>query len=97
MQKQSRPLFDASSVPDGLCPIATLNSTLLPGDWRSQRPVVDRDKCVKCARCWLYCPVQCMVERPAWFDVSYDSCKGCGICALECPQHAITMVEELEV
>ena len=49
---------------------------------------------ITCAICWLYCPVQCIVEKPAWFDMNLATCKGCGICANECPQRAITMVEE---
>jgi ferredoxin len=59
-------------VPDDLSPVATEMSPMLPGDWRSMRPVVDRDKCVKCAVCWLYCPVQCVEEKPAWFDFNLD-------------------------
>ncbi len=43
---------------------------------------------------WLYCPVQCVVERRAWFDVNLATCKGCGICATECPHRAISMIEE---
>ena len=96
MLKQARPLFDQSTIPNDLCPIATEPITMLPGDWRAERPVVDRDKCVKCAICWLFCPVQCVVEMPAWFDIDYASCKGCGICAEECPHRAITMIEEVE-
>jgi phenylglyoxylate dehydrogenase delta subunit len=46
--------------------------------------------------CWLYCPVQCVVERAAWFEFNLATCKGCGICAHECPQRAITMVEETD-
>ncbi len=94
MNRQSRPFFDQQQIPNDLCPIATRPSPMLPGDWRSLRPVVDRAKCVKCAICWLYCPVQCVVERPAWFDIDLATCKGCGICAQECPHRAITMVEE---
>ena len=53
------PPFDLklAEVPDVLCPVATEISPMLPGDWRSMRPVVDRAICVKCATCWLYCPV----------------------------------------
>lgn len=83
------------TVPDNLCPVASECSTMLPGDWRAERPVVDRDKCVKCAICWIYCPVQCIDEKPAWFDINLDICKGCGICAHECPHRAITMIEEV--
>jgi phenylglyoxylate dehydrogenase delta subunit len=94
MRRQSKPFFDASGIAPDLCPIATKPSPMLPGDWRSLRPVVDRAKCVKCAVCWLYCPVQCVVERRAWFDFDLATCKGCGICAEECPQRAIAMVPE---
>ena len=40
------PMFNPAKagVPDDLCPIATEMSPMLPGDWRSMRPVVDRDK-----------------------------------------------------
>ena len=95
MIKQSKPLFDVSTIPDNLCPIAAKENPMLTGDWRSVRPVVDRDKCVKCAVCWLYCPVQCVVEKAAWFDFDLDTCKGCGICMRECPHGAITMMEEM--
>jgi phenylglyoxylate dehydrogenase delta subunit len=90
----ARPMFDADTVPGDLCPISTTPNPMLAGDWRAERPVVDREKCVKCAACWIFCPVQCIEERPRWFDINYAACKGCGICAHECPQHAITMVQE---
>jgi phenylglyoxylate dehydrogenase delta subunit len=94
VKRQARPLFDLRAIPQGLAPIAAEYSPMLPGDWRSERPVVDREKCVKCAVCWLYCPVQCVVEKPRWFDIDLATCKGCGICARECPHRAIAMVEE---
>jgi len=89
-----KPPPDMTQVPGDLCPVATVPSPLLPGNWRSMRPVVDRGKCVKCAVCWLYCPVQCVVEKPAWFDFDLTTCKGCGICAEECPHRAIVMIPE---
>ena len=94
MRAQAKAFFDSSQIAQDLCPIATLASPMLPGYWRSLRPVIDRAKCVKCAVCWLYCPVQCVVERRAWFDFDLATCKGCGICAQECPQRAISMVPE---
>jgi phenylglyoxylate dehydrogenase delta subunit len=94
MKRQSRDHFDVSAIPDDLAPIATKLSAMLPGDWRSMRPVGDRAKCVKCGLCWAYCPVQCVVERPRWFEFDLAVCKGCGICAQECPHRAIRMVEE---
>ena len=94
MKSQAKPFFDPSQIPDNLCPIATKASPMRSGDWRSLRPVVIRAKCVKCAVCWLYCPVQCIVEKATWFDVDLATCKGCGICAEECPHNAIVMIEE---
>ena len=44
MKQQSYPMFDASQVPGDLCPIATKMNPMLPGDWRSMKPVVDRAK-----------------------------------------------------
>ncbi|MEW5948487.1 MAG: pyruvate synthase subunit PorD [Thermodesulfobacteriota bacterium] len=65
------------------------------GDWRSQRPVVDRDKCIKCGLCWVYCPDLAMVPaEEGYYKVNLDYCKGCGICAKECPKDAITMILE---
>lgn len=82
--------------PGEICAVATEFSTLLTGDWRALRPVVTRARCVKCATCWLYCPVQCIQERATWFEPGLATCKGCGICAEECPHHAIAMLEEAE-
>lgn len=96
MKAQARKPFDQTTIPNDLCPIATEYSVLKTGDWRAERPVVDRTKCVKCATCWVFCPTQCIQERETWFEANLEICKGCGICANECPHHAITMVEEVE-
>ena len=65
------------------------------GGWRSQRPIVDNDKCNKCTLCYIFCPDGC-IERDTegYFEANLYYCKGCGICASECPRKAITMVEE---
>jgi phenylglyoxylate dehydrogenase delta subunit len=91
-----RKLFDPSGIPNNLCPIATEYNDSKTGDWRAERPVVDPDKCVKCGTCWVYCPTQCILEKKYHFEANYVICKGCGVCAEECPQHAIYMVEEIE-
>jgi len=64
------------------------------GDWRAFRPVVEKEKCVNCLLCWIYCPDAAIVRKEKWVEVNYDYCKGCGICAKECPKDAIKMVEE---
>lgn len=67
------------------------------GDWRSQRPILDREKCIYCGLCWIYCPEGCyrdMGPEEKYFQADLDYCKGCGICAHECPKGAIEMVVE---
>lgn len=65
------------------------------GTWRSQRPIWDFEKCIRCAFCWMYCPDAAVNQRPdEFYEANLDYCKGCGICAEECPTEAIRMIEE---
>lgn len=66
------------------------------GSWRTKRPVIDKDKCIYCGFCSLYCPVQCMEALETTFAPDLKFCKGCGICAKECPKDAISMISEGE-
>lgn len=71
----------------------------LTGDWRTVRPVWDRDKCINCLFCWVYCPDGAILVKDGKVQgIDYAHCKGCGICARECPKRAqaITMVRESE-
>ncbi|MDP2854290.1 MAG: ferredoxin [Smithellaceae bacterium] len=62
------------------------NSALLKtGTWRTLEPVLNKEHCINCLLCWLYCPDMSVIVRDGkveGFDMDY--CKGCGICALEC-------------
>ena len=65
------------------------------GSWRSLCPVRDEEKCTDCMFCWIFCPEGAiLVEDGKVTGVDLGHCKGCGICAHECPQEAITMIEE---
>lgn len=67
------------------------------GDWAYAKPEVDKDKCIGCEACLMYCPDGCIemikhkedVKNKA--DIDLDFCKGCGVCAQVCPVKAISM------
>ncbi len=64
------------------------------GSWRSVKPVIDYDLCIKCMKCWKFCPdvsIRIEEEMPI---IDYTYCKGCGICAQECPVGAINLEHE---
>ena len=44
------------------------------GDWRSQRPVYDFNKCIKCAICALFCPEGCIeTNEEGYFEATVAS------------------------
>ena len=64
------------------------------GDWRSESPIFDNKKCVKCGLCYIFCPEGCIEPKAdGYFEANLFYCKGCGICARECWTGAIRMVE----
>jgi 2-oxoacid:acceptor oxidoreductase delta subunit (pyruvate/2-ketoisovalerate family) len=64
------------------------------GTWRTNRPLMDYEKCNYCGICSMYCPPQCLIDKGDHFEPNLTYCKGCGICAKECPRKAVTMVSE---
>ena len=65
------------------------------GSWRVFKPTLDKTKCTKCLRCWVFCPEASIKrEKDGTVSIDYDYCKGCGVCAIECKVKAITMERE---
>lgn len=65
------------------------------GIWRVRKPILDRNKCIKCLTCWIYCPEGTVLRKEDdSIEIDYEYCKGCGVCSNECPTKAIMMEEE---
>ena len=65
------------------------------GDWRTERPVMNRTRCNKCGLCWTFCPEASIeLDTDGYYKNLYEYCKGCGMCVEVCPKKAITMEME---
>lgn len=68
------------------------------GNWRTNRPEVDFDKCISCSLCAKLCPEPCIdmlkINNKLKPVIDYNYCKGCGLCAKECPVKAIKMKKD---
>jgi len=84
-------------LPIGLVLEAGSSKEFETGDWRSDKPIWDPNKCTHCLICWIYCPDSAIIVKDGKVQgIDYRYCKGCGICAEECPPkiRAIKMVRE---
>jgi len=72
------------------------------GTWRTERPILDLDKCIHCLSCVEACNDNSIPTREAEdhstkvVGIDYDHCKGCAACVTVCPRQAIHMVPEKE-
>ncbi len=64
------------------------------GEWRAFKPLLDKEKCVKCGICQNFCPEGIMGKVGEFPDIDYDYCKGCSVCAQECPFKALQMARD---
>ncbi|MBL0708430.1 MAG: 4Fe-4S binding protein [Sulfurimonas sp.] len=55
-------------------------------DWRLIKPIFNKEYCIDCQFCWIYCPDVSIISRDKkMVGIDMDHCKGCGICAEVCP------------
>jgi pyruvate ferredoxin oxidoreductase delta subunit len=60
--------------------------TATVASWRIIKPVYNRDICIDCQNCWVWCPDTSIVSRDKqMLGIDYDHCKGCGVCVEVCP------------
>lgn len=70
------------------------------GPWRTERPIWNKDACINCMFCWVYCPDSAIkVDKDGnMAGINYDFCKGCGICVKECPKpNTLAMALEVDI
>ena len=54
--------------------------------WRVIKPVFNRDLCIDCQNCWVFCPDTAIISRDKKMTgIDYDHCKGCQLCVEVCP------------
>ena len=62
-------------------------------DWRLAKPVFNKDYCIDCQFCWIYCPDISIISRDKkMLGIDMDHCKGCGICVEVCPTNPKSLV-----
>ena len=60
-----------------------------------QRPVVDRQICDVCAKCWQYCPAKAIYRGAKQITFDYNRCIRCYCCIEICPKGAIQASETI--
>ena len=81
------PIRDVALIPQEERNYSPNNSfTASVADWRIEKPIFNKDYCIDCQFCWVYCPDVSIVSRDKkMLGVDYDHCKGCAICVEVCP------------
>jgi pyruvate ferredoxin oxidoreductase delta subunit len=76
----------ATTLPEDR-PYSKSNSfTASVADWRIEKPLFNKDYCIDCQFCWIYCPDMSIIARDKkMIGIDFDHCKGCGICVQVCP------------
>jgi len=64
----------------------TNSFTASVADWRVIKPIYNRDICIDCQNCWVFCPDTSIISRDKkMIGIDFDHCKGCGVCVEVCP------------
>ncbi|MEW6388821.1 MAG: 2-oxoacid:acceptor oxidoreductase family protein [Thermodesulfobacteriota bacterium] len=91
------PFDDARTSAPVIYALAT-SAQVPTGLWRTMRPVIDYERCHRCAWiCSTLCPDSTIsINAEGFPQIDYEHCKGCLICMTSCPHHAIRAIPEHE-
>jgi len=71
--------------------------TATVASWRVIKPVYNRDICIDCQNCWVWCPDTSIISRDKqMLGIDYDHCKGCGVCVEVCPTNPKSLLMFIE-
>jgi pyruvate ferredoxin oxidoreductase delta subunit len=71
--------------------------TATVASWRVIKPVYNRDFCIDCQNCWVWCPDSSIISRDKqMLGIDYDHCKGCQVCVEVCPTNPKSLLMFLE-
>ena len=97
MKKEETKKLSARELPVGDILEPGTAQDFITGDWRTDRPIWNAQKCIHCLTCWVSCPDSSIIVKDGKVTgIDYDHCKGCGICARECPVKIQAIVMEKE-
>jgi len=93
--KTEEPMTSKEMPVAGLITDAGNSKKFKTGDWRTYRPVWDKEKCIHCMMCVKYCPENCIaIKNGKRTETDFDYCKGCMICEQVCPVKCISRRRE---
>jgi pyruvate ferredoxin oxidoreductase delta subunit len=71
--------------------------TATVASWRVIKPIYNRDICIDCQNCWVWCPDSSIISRDKqMLGIDYDHCKGCQVCVEVCPTNPKSLLMFVE-
>lgn len=60
-----------------------------------QKAQIDPARCIGCGLCQQHCRFDAIRRKAEGFEVNPIACEGCGVCVAVCPEHAVTLLDDV--